>query len=102
MQRQKYDVRLGAHIEHAGTEKALALILAARAHGGEVGLCLGDGIVAAEAVRCVENIFELTVIVLKAHEHIHQNGLMSARSQRAADLVAARERHIALHTQAAC
>ena len=80
MQRQKYDVRLGTHIEHAGTEHAAALILAARAHGGEVGLRLGDGIVAAEAVRCVENIFELTVIVLKAHEHIHQNGLMSARS----------------------
>jgi len=63
---------------------------------------LGGGIVAAEAVRCFENIFELTVVVLKAHEHIHQNGLMPVRTQRAADLVAARERHIALHTQAAC
>ena len=102
VQRQKYDVRLGTHIEHTGTEKALALVLAARAHSGEVGLRLGDGIVAAEAVRCVENIFELTVVVLKAHEHIPQNGLMPARTQRAADLVAARERHIALHTQPTC
>lgn len=37
VQRQKDDVCLGAHIEHAGAEHAAALILAARAHGGEVG-----------------------------------------------------------------
>ena len=80
MQRKKYNVCLGAYIKHTRAEHAAALVLAARAHSGEVGLRLGDGIVAAEAVRCVENIFELTVVVLKAHEHIHQNGLMSARS----------------------
>ena len=71
MQGKKYDVRLGTHIEHAGTEKALALILAACAHGGKIRLRLSDGIVAAEAVRRIKNVIKLALIILKAQEHIH-------------------------------
>ena len=77
MQGKEYNVRLGAYIEHTRAEHAAALILAACAHGGKIRLRLSDGIVAAEAVRRVENILESTVIVLKAHKHIHKDRLMA-------------------------
>ena len=102
MQGKEYNVRLGADIKHAGAEHTAALILAACAHGGKIRLRLGDGIVAAEAVRHVKNVIKPAVIVLKAHEHIDQDGLMAAGTQRAADLVAARERNITLHAQSTC
>lgn len=71
VQGKKYNVRLGAYIEHTRAEHAAALILAARTHGGKIRLLLSDGIVAAEAVWRIKNVVKLALIILKAQEHIH-------------------------------
>ena len=68
VQGKKHDVRLSTDVEHTGAEHTAALILAACAHGGKIRLRLGDGIVAAEAVRCIQNVVKLALIVLKAQE----------------------------------
>ena len=67
----------------------------------EIRLLTGDGKIAAQAVRRVENALRRARIALKPQKHIHQHSLMAALTQGAADARAARERHIALHTQSA-
>ena len=47
------------------------------------------------------DVYKRQVIALQSQKQIHQGCLMTARAKRAAEACAARERHVALHAQAA-
>ena len=101
VERDEHDVRHGADAQNVLAEDIFALVLPARADGVEIRLLTGDGEIAAQAVRRVKNALRRAVIALQSQKQIHQGCLMTARAERAADACAARERHVALHAQAA-
>ena len=100
MQREKHDVRHGAHLEHVRAEEARALELALRAHGLQIRCALVD-VRAAERRRIVKHTGDITRIVLKTEEHIQQHDLMAVFLQRAGNFRAARDRDVALRAQTA-
>ena len=100
VQREEDNIRHAAHGQHVPAEHAVALIAAAAAHLFQIRLAHGNGIIAAEAVLHRENILKGAFIVLQPQKHIHQNGLMTACTQRTANLGSAGERNVALHAKA--
>ena len=104
MQREKHDVRHGAHLKHVRAEEARALELALRAHGLQIRGRGQDPVVAAQAVqrrRIVKHTGDIARVVLQAEEHIQQHDLMAVFLQRAGNFRAARDRDVALRAQTA-
>ena len=100
MQREKHDVRHGAHLKHVRAEEARAAELALRAHGLQIRRALVDAR-ATECRRVVKHTGDITRIVLKTEEHIQQHDLMAVFLQRAGNFRAARDRDVALRAQTA-
>ena len=100
VQGQKHDVRHGAHLEHMLTEQTRTAELALRAHALQIRRALVD-VRAAEGRRVVKDRGNVAGIVLKAEKHIQQHDLVAALLERTGNFRAARDRDVALGTQAA-
>ena len=77
----------------------MPLILPAAAHGLLIRSLLRDPVVAAQAVRGIEDILQPTLIALQPQEHIHQNSLMSPLPQRPAHTGAGGQSHLTLRAE---
>ena len=82
------------------TEQARTAELALRAHALQIRRALVD-VRAAEGRRVVKDRGDVAGIVLKAEKHIQQHDLVAALLERTGNFRAARDRDVALGTQAA-
>ena len=98
---QEHQVCHGAHRQHVLAQHGRALIPATAAHGLQVRLGGVDPVVAAQAVRRVEDIRQAAVVILQPQEHIHQDGLVAPLPQGAAHAGAAGQRYLPLGAEAA-
>ena len=99
VERQKHDIRHGAHRQHVLAQQGRPLILPTAAHGLQIRSLLRDPVVAAQAVRGIEDILQPTLIALQPQEHIHQNSLMSPLPQRPAHTGAGGQSHLTLRAE---
>ena len=99
VERQKHDIRHGAHRQHVLAQQGRPLILPTAAHGLQIRSLLRDPVVAAQAVRGIEDILQPTLIALQPQEHIHQNSLMSPLPQCPAHTGAGGQSHLALRAE---
>ena len=101
MQGQEHQVRHGAHRQNVLAQQGGTLIPAASAHGLQVRGRGQDPVVAAQAVRRVEDIRQAAVVILQSQEHIHQDGLVAPLPQGTAHAGAAGQGYLPLGAEAA-
>ena len=85
--------------QHILADDGRTLILAGSADSLQIGGHRLDGGVAQQSIGGIENGGEVALIVLKTHEHIHKNSLVTLLAEGAAHAAAADEAHMALGTE---